>query len=427
MSQGLITEQHWSQSRSVAYGRIDDNRGRASERHHSRQHSWLQNVYARVSGSDRDDHLDDAQYLQDVKYSSPVKESLTPLVFEVISYDYEDPPPPSAIRTYRENRELKKARSGSKIPPVLPSNPPLLSAFTSPDPFDHSIAVSGPPANSLANMRLQPIDTPPSRSTTIPSPPAPSPTNDSTRSDSFLARAFSNGLESASSFGGSSVGHTSSQLHRTDMRTAAMPNPVVVSMGAARFPAVVEHDTEILWPPESLMSRATAGQEAQRHPTRPSSSRLPQIRSSTSPSLQRNSRTVSRDAFPYRNRFVPRRDQIVLPAPLAPAAGLSNIRRFSEPSVTELLSPLSESLLLSASPTDGEPSPSAVSPALRRSALGTLQRHSYAQGNVANLPSDDLMRPQTSRQRSTPPEMTFEARYASAPAFADSWLGSRRS
>lgn len=140
------------------------------------------------------------------------KVGTAPLMADVQEDDYNDPPPPSAIRTYRESRIKQSKR---KPPPTL--DPPLLftsfgdipSPLSSPDARNDT-RMNVPPTHSqlLDASSLQPLLT--------------SPSTQSVQADSFLDRAFAASVEPGSSAEVLTAA-SSSQSHHTHVKLGATP------------------------------------------------------------------------------------------------------------------------------------------------------------------------------------------------------------
>ncbi|KAJ8482614.1 hypothetical protein ONZ51_g5230 [Trametes cubensis] len=360
--------------------------------HGSRQTSWWRRIYNRLSQSGLDTDVEQAtpsgNYGNPSRRSStrrrskdiPTRAGATRLMQDVQEDVYDEPPPPSAIRTYRESKN-KKGGVKRKPPPTL--DPPLLSAsfadvpspLSSPDagerplvpiPQEH-LSVHSPLARRLdPNNVLSP-------------PPLPSPATQSIQTDSFLDRAFAASIEPASSAEALSSG-PSSQSHHTHVKLGphahivtkmkALPETPHVFNAARTGPSDLQPTPAPISPKDDTQSRpitpvaplraAVHGSPTAAVPsmwatdephgrTRTSHRRdsaqffpehTPSPPSTSQPRLQRASVAYSRGAprrnsatpqYTPPNRFVPTRDRIVLPAPLASAPARPTGQTFASP------------------------------------------------------------------------------------------------
>ncbi|KAL1944940.1 hypothetical protein VTO73DRAFT_2560 [Trametes versicolor] len=355
--------------------------------HGQRQTSWWRRVYNRLSQSGPD--VDTEQPLHNGPQGRlpnalrrlstrrrskdiPTRFGATPLSRDVHEDDYNDPPPPSAIRTYRESKQKQGVKR--KPPPVMFS--PLLSASFAdvPSPLS-SPDMGGPipltPQYSPAAMQhawaaRQHLMVP------SPTPPLPTPATESTR-DSFLERAFAASIEPASSAEVLSAAPSSSQSHHNHVTLG--PHPEIAMKTKALPTAPFVHEPAVVAGPSSprftgSTTSPTAARDGRLPPVRPADpsslatrmspqSIVPPIwvqddaRGRTRSSHRRDSAQFSPgypDQFPSQrsppqlqraevaysrgthrrnstaapqyvappNRFVPTRGRIVLPAPLAP-------------------------------------------------------------------------------------------------------------
>ncbi|KAH9927392.1 organic solute transporter Ostalpha-domain-containing protein [Amylocystis lapponica] len=389
---------------SAQYGRIGAD---PHENLHSRESSWWRNVYARVSGSDQNDNPAEEKYTPSPERKSrsrhrPKDIGSVPLLHDRPQDDYEDPPPPSAIRSYRESRSRKvSANSKTSAASQTVQPPPLLTAFVLPDP--PRIV-----QRTLGSVGGDAQDT-----------PITSPVTLSSRSDSFLGRAFSNRISSASSTEVISTGPSSSQSHRTQVRLTREAQPVTTGINLARSPTMMQTPQPFV--PESSSAfpgplprvpEVVREMELTEVPEEPGRSQSSHIRQSAQhhiansrssrgdessvPGLRRASRNVKHSTPSPLNRYTPRRDEIVLPAPLAPIASFSaDGRNHSALSTTDptarvghdsrtsydLFSPLSGSPLLSTSPTRLEsplaPVPRSAPVDYTASQVSSLSRSAY--------------------------------------------------
>ncbi|KAI0358078.1 DUF300-domain-containing protein [Trametes cingulata] len=304
----------------------------------------------------------------------PTKAGATQLIYEVQEDDYNDPPPPSAIRSYRESKN-KKSGVKRKPPPTL--EPPLLSASFADTPSPLSSPDAGGPTADVRQYRRVSTNLASSSkqgsTTVLPIPPLPTPGAESVQADSFLDRAFAASVELGSSVEVLSTGPPSSQSHHNHVKLGPHPEVAMKVKALPSAPAITDPTTS------AALSSPTPGRSAQFAPAPPTARppRMPQVapaysspraspgpavpalwtvdesrgRSHSShrrdsaffhpepqpvsptqtfpqspPRLQRASMAYSRGAprrnstapqYPPPNRFVPTRDRIVLPTPLA--------------------------------------------------------------------------------------------------------------
>ncbi|KAI0960720.1 hypothetical protein AcV7_000024 [Taiwanofungus camphoratus] len=327
---------------------------------HRRQRSWLRDVYSRISRSSGQEDGYQGEYRFEPHRARSGHRSkqdhaaggLEPLLYDPQHHDYDDPPPPSVIRSYRDDRGWKDSDNGSSPWAVRQdAEPPLLSAFHLPQ--------SSSPRPSLAvQVALPPRSAPNSTAMTQPVSPrtdantgrtscTPSVTT-SNRSDSFLGRAFT-GLPDSSSTEVTSTGPSSSQSHRTQVRLIAEPTIVTHGANTAKSPVLVEPPNptappllrpDPVVPAQGMPLQPEVGMPSE-EPIRPRSSHIRDPAHYRSHILQPSlpSRPASSDAravssYPRAdshgsrdrvrsgaNRYTPSRDHIVLPAPLAAASG----------------------------------------------------------------------------------------------------------
>ncbi|TFK88433.1 DUF300-domain-containing protein [Polyporus arcularius HHB13444] len=379
-----------------AYAPIVDAEATPPPGHHRAQASWWRRMYSRLSQSGPD--ADAETTPPPARHSSSRRRSkgLTgkvgagPLMADVQEDDYNDPPPPSAIRTYRESRNSRQGPR-RKSPPTLES-PLLFASFG-----DIPSPLSSPDARSDVGRSLGA----PALLT-----PLASPSTQSMQADSFLDRAFAASVEPGSSVN-LLTAPPSSQSHHTRVKLGAVPaiathakpqpkTPVVVNTSMAgpssraagpsispRFAppsmSVRSPATPVMRPPASASPhhapqpppplstsperaaesrgrrRSHRRESAQYHPepgnfSPPPLSPLtlsPLQQSPQSPGLQRVTAAYSRGArrnsgtpqhatqYASVNRYTPTRDRIVLPALLAPGAPSGSV----SPAVDMISSP----------------------------------------------------------------------------------------
>ncbi|CDO73322.1 hypothetical protein BN946_scf185008.g84 [Trametes cinnabarina] len=385
--------------------------------HEPRQPSWWRRIYNHLSQSGPDADADTDHLATDTPPTSfhepnrrlstrrrskyiPNHAGVTPLLHDVQEDDYNDPPPPSVIKTYRASKEKMH---GVKRKPAPTLDPPLLSTsfadvpnpLRSPDsarnsspgfqsvpafgsllPTDASASSKRPTAFALPSLVTV---SPPSKhdhplsgdsmlfpSTAVRLSPMITPRSESLHADSFLDRAFAASVEPGSSAEAISTGTPSSQSHHSHINLGPHPHiatkmmslpetPLVVNpsathalrvpassrnahprMAAPAMPVRASHSPPesavlpALWTADEPRGRARTSRRQNFTPYLPQHESLPaQMDLPASPRLQRAAVAYSRGA-PRRHsatpqyvppsRFVPTRDRIVLPTPLAPAS-----------------------------------------------------------------------------------------------------------
>lgn len=330
--------------------------------------SWWERVYNRLSQTVSDPDPDHEQGL--VPPPVPRKPSSRrrsrrqrPSIkaSETVLQDYNDPPPPSVIQTYRQS--IAQAASGStpgihvveasfQPEPPLPSLPPLPSVSR---PQDLSPSHLSPPQSPRRSPRRKaaprPFSLPPDDAI-MPSPLL-SPVTTSDRTDSFLARAFPDVSDISCSVDGITTGPPSSQSHRSNVRLggdrSVVANGVVVAQAPvviqlpqlASFERLVEMPHSPLQPQPASIESNSPRRRSDPSKTRRSSHRRdsalhhsPEQSSSPGrwaelpPIPPISPMTPLSPVLPPPSKpYVPRRDQIVLPARLAPpTAGPSRPR-----------------------------------------------------------------------------------------------------
>jgi len=255
-------------------------------------------------------------------------------------YDYEDPPPPSAIRTFRDSR--RRTGTGAEL---MSPKAARVGARKMPPPISLALPVS---VEDFPDRMHEDPSSPPMTERSAPERRSTEPTSDSSRPvivhrpDSFLQRAFRDLPPPSSSSEAS--GPSSSQSHRTQVRLAGGPQPIthvlpslqttVVVSPPARIPSVPVPSSTGPLQRIREESRPRTGRPRMQSPARADALRrssvprtqvvfgdnrpLPRDRTSL-PSAGTASHDLRRSRPQFVPRFTPRRDQIVLPAPLAPA------------------------------------------------------------------------------------------------------------
>ena len=343
----------------------------------ARTRAWWRDVYARISrtSADRDPDLEQEGQGEEPP-DAPTKSFKRTHGYHVPQMSLDDPPPRSAIKEYRDSQRSRKPV------PVLhafvdldppPSPPTPLSPLSIP-PLSSPPRAS-PPRGVVRRLSaqfesLQATDSQDSRGSQKPLPRPPSSARSPHDSDSFLGRAFTNLPEPTTSVEQLSTGPSSSQSHRTQVRLCAEPTvlphaldkactpqleaplapPAKAVSSVVTSPAMMQHTAARAQrrapglqgvPEDSAVqpdSRDTSRREERRarrmsSPTaRLASSRArrlsrpdePRRQSIGDPVVQPTS-SPSPLALPGRvTRYTPRGVPIVLPTPLAPAAGRSS-------------------------------------------------------------------------------------------------------
>lgn len=235
---------------------------------------------------------------------------------DLASQTYEDPPPPSAIRKYRESR-TRSLHSDAVEPLLYEAFPdhPVVSSREPPQTSNRApeAEVRRPPLATVREMGLSPLQS----FTSLPS----------SRTDSFLGRAFAAQSDVSYSTDNDTAGATSNQSHRSQVRLTVGPEPVPnstrhpvtrkpVRYSAPAVPPAIFMDARIQEASvPSVQSEVSASQVA--GPSMP-----PPHRRHTAEwdRVARDNTTRELPALAQSRPYVPRRDQIVLPAPLAPSS-----------------------------------------------------------------------------------------------------------
>ncbi|KAI0695346.1 organic solute transporter Ostalpha-domain-containing protein [Cerioporus squamosus] len=213
-----------------AYAPIVDAEAAPVSGHQRTQGSWWRRMYNRLSQPGPD--ADAEATASPARRSSSRRRSkghtaklgAVPLMADVQEDDYNDPPPPSAIRTYRESRNNRQGPR-RKAPPTL--DPPLL--FTSFGDVP-SFQGSSPDARNDASRLVG--------APTLLTPPLASPSTQSMQADSFLDRAFAASVEPGSSVD-LLTAPPSSQSHHTHVRLGAVPAIATSAKPQPQIPVVV--------------------------------------------------------------------------------------------------------------------------------------------------------------------------------------------
>ena len=312
----------------------------------------------------------------------------------VLEQTYDDPPPPSVIRSYRESK----------------------SRMTQPLPSLYS-QVSRPRDSLHFPLPLSPTSpTSPSAATNFPViSRSESPQMLPTTPDSFLSRAFlphtdaSHSAEALSGAGGA----TSTQSHRSQIRLASEPIPVTNDV-PSHAPAVIQpplhreradfeghgfSTVEVIDLSDSQhassRSKSRRHDATARHSSGSRSHRRSRGRRESEPLPLLAHETIPMPmAMPKPPRV--RRDQIVLPAPLAPIAGPSRPRPYA--TSPQEMSPPHQSLPDRSVPVLSPVEPRSLSPrsdhpptpsdprvrALRRHGATKVNRSRYTDSFVTN-------------------------------------------
>ncbi|KAI0090503.1 organic solute transporter Ostalpha-domain-containing protein [Irpex rosettiformis] len=260
---------------------------------HQPERAWWRSVYNRLSQTEPAPELNP---IVDRPVGPPSKRAQHLSTVDLSSEKYDDPPPPSSIRKYQESRTKPTPQAisspTSQLPPTTRTPRPrlIISRLTSAVPIQS--------ATSLPSV--------------------------SSRPNSFLAGVFSPISDASNSTEALSGGATSSQSHRTQVQLTIGPSivpsaqpkaikrkPVRYSPPPAPFAlpwnARIEELEEEPFIPERLYDDHPRGTSRPRH--------ISQVDRSTE--VKQGHGYPSPAPSPPR-RHVPRRDQIVLPAPLAP-------------------------------------------------------------------------------------------------------------
>ncbi|TCD62535.1 hypothetical protein EIP91_006762 [Steccherinum ochraceum] len=404
-----------------------------NQRHSRGQRSWWRNAFARISQSGSEPVYDDEDIAaataarQSNRRASWIRRSrqFSPPAMDSVPQDFEDPPPPSVIRSYRRSPDRAVAHPELTAPvidvtaPLFIPQPPTSAELASPQI---------PPAPPRNFKRKPPSQVLPSSSsdTKLLVPTARPHVH---RVDSLLGRVFpaSDASHSARS------GPTSSHSHQSAVRlggaaavevsgTVTAQAPLLVDPGAAKLQSQ-ERLVEIPQPafPPSLSSPAYVGNTSAPSGPRSKKRRSSHIRDSaqyqepgqrklpspqgrprsgsgsTDPDLRRSSRvsTIPRTAHPA-DPHSQRRERIVLPSPLAPVAIPSSPPRGAFDSAPLTMSPTA----LSSPPrSPHDHSDNTVQPAQLRRSTYNAKRYSYGQGQGSRSSRD-----RAERRVSAPPE-----------------------
>lgn len=349
----------------------------AARRRSGRSQSWWRSIYNRLSQSEPLEEPPLSTDVLPVVAERPVAErrppSFNPRKMDKAKVDprqqlYDDPPPPSVIRSYRES---KSRQHSSRVAHAAPDqNTVILEAFGPPRRRDTAPAPphSVPSAESTPSSRRQSL------------PPTPS----SKRSDSFLGRAFPDYSDVSPFSSTSLLPSPSTASHDSRIRLSSRPHVVGTAEVPSATPQVVHPYRQPNTPAPEDFSRAwhVAHVRDAPRPAAPSQrGHEDGQRRTLPPSLVAGARPP---AAPSDSRRQPapivksrlRRDQIVLPAPLAPSA---------HPSAPPRPTPFA---------VGPPPDPSAASE-LQRSRHSNQRRQSYG-------PSEQSPRSRASRRISFP-------------------------
>ncbi|GJE91499.1 organic solute transporter Ostalpha-domain-containing protein [Phanerochaete sordida] len=387
-----LEEQIEKELTSRGYGRRQpsDNRARydllqptepaqpPARRRSGQSQSWWRNIYNRLSQSepleDRSPTIDSLPYVPEKSPTDQQRLSYKPrprrvdnAAFDPRQHLYDDPPPPSAIRSYRESKSSRKRSECQDAASGPVHNPVVLNAFgashiRSVPPARPPSAPSAPSANSTPYSRRQSL------------PPTPS-TN---RSDSFFHRAFPDYPDTSPFSATTSLPSPSGASHDSRVRLANRPRAVGTSEVLSAVPQVVHPydpsgpapaDVTSAWPVAHVRDVArlpgpSSGHYVREQQYAPPPSAHPPLSSPPGVTLP-----SPRPLPVVKSRL--RRDQIVLPTPLAPD---------SYPSASALPGRYPSAPAHAERPNFAirpPPDPSAPSQ-LRRSRHGNQRRHSYA-------------------------------------------------
>ena len=216
--------------------------------HQPAQSSWWRRVYNRLSQSGPDPELENTASppgsYTPVRHRSRSRhrsrdmttKTHTPSIMPRVQEDYyNDPPPPSAIRTYRQSRA---SRPEGRIPDTMQntvptSQPPLLFAS-----FGEMPSVTGP-ITSGPSARLSPPIPHRTLHPEVTTPPLLSPSAQSLQADSFFDRAFGGSVAPSSSAELGLSAPPSSQSHQTQVKLGPTPSVGTRSKTVAKTPLLV--------------------------------------------------------------------------------------------------------------------------------------------------------------------------------------------
>ncbi|KAI0685934.1 organic solute transporter Ostalpha-domain-containing protein [Cytidiella melzeri] len=381
---------------------------------HRRKTSWWRNAYNRISHS------------EPTATSTPMPETLHPIEerpnglrstrapakglssIDLMAQTYDDPPPPTSIRKYRETKSRTPNDNATKplLSPSLSQFPPTPATSMFPRPSNE---VRRPGTETCQDTNIAPMQS-------VASLPSVS-----SRTDSFLGRAFPPNSDASRSTEVIVGGDVSSQSHHAHLQLVSVPEVVPgiehkaikrkpVRYSAPPVPSSLPMAARIEENPVAVVAKL----QSPGHRNKEANWTMSQ-RSYTPDRVVEENRAPMYNSPPLSspNRYVPRRDQIVLPALLAPVAsssspsppppGLSSPRQPAPRNRSEgpshisprHLGPSSPSYLASQAYFNGTKPP-------RRSERTNKRRYSHT-FTQAPSPSTDCHRPRQSSHRTTVP------------------------
>ncbi|KAH8087877.1 organic solute transporter Ostalpha-domain-containing protein [Cristinia sonorae] len=349
-SRGYFRRERSGSAQYEPIGNLDlDPVPRNTTRHSRGQQSWWRKAFTRAS--QYDDHGPSPGVVDSVaprvthrtsrqNSSHRISEQLPHSIPE--QQDFEDPPPPSVIRTYRGTRDRRSVVDQFPVPPPVEHvvSQAFIRQATSPESEPRPLPPSSPPRNLKRKPPPQLTPMPMSNLTTYPllSSTAITPSqSQSDYADSLLNRVFpvsdaSHSIEALRS------GPTSTQSHHSGVRlggtgvvnvtgTVVAQAPVVVRPGSSHMNSqerIVEVPGQLVPAISPSLDSSTTIVAPNIPPQyqEPGPSRLPRAAGvqEAQPELRRSSRVpTSRTSYPL-DPHAARRDRVVLPAPLAPVA-----------------------------------------------------------------------------------------------------------
>ncbi|KAI0072425.1 DUF300-domain-containing protein [Panus rudis PR-1116 ss-1] len=190
---------------------------------HSKKPSWWRNIYNRLSQSGQEPQFDSEKMISH-RRSSRVERSLG----HIEDHAYDDPPPASAIKTYRDSKRSRK-----------PQSPPAARHPTMPLPqydidLENTVPYAQPATSGLGYL------TPHAYAPPMATTPSATSLSVSDRPDSFLARAFP--YTSDASHSGETIlsDPPSSQSHQSRVRLGGTKDVVVTSTVYCNRPVMAE-------------------------------------------------------------------------------------------------------------------------------------------------------------------------------------------
>lgn len=271
-------------------------------RHRAERSQW-RSTYVRLSQTDRLSNLEAATARTHQNRTHDLFPRRLAAV-DLSSQTYDDPPPSSSIKKYRESKSMSTSPNAAQ---------PSSSSSAPPHPSRLVTAFHLPGRDKRPQSDELPGATPMQLDTSLPSV--------SDLTDSVLGRVFplsSNVSHSTEAL----TGATSSQSHRTQVRLTSGPEMLPNSSGhrSVKRKPVRYHAPDA---PFVLPMSARIDEEEQISVLRSSDGNIRRKQAARREDRGKGTDTVSisaRTGIPLPKRHIPRRDQIVLPPPLAPAS-----------------------------------------------------------------------------------------------------------